>query len=334
MQLIGVTGPAGSGKTTLIDALGAGRAAREAGRARTVWSLPDPYLYPLAEAEGSRNITPLQLELREVHLTDTASLRECSALILVVRADDPGVAIEQIDSVVEELALADSMLVEGALQRLKKVAASGDPAAKAALTPAQELLESIDAGDPARSVAAAANPRMPKEWALLLRLPALGVLNLSEDSIAQAEELEAQVSAAVRPPLRGAVATCLQVERELAELPERDAGELRYSYGIRVPTQERLASKIVEALDLVIFYTANEKEARAWAVPRGTPIAKAAGKVHSDMERGFIRAEVVPAETLLEAGSLKAARNRGTVRLEGRDYPVGNRDVVWVRFNV
>lgn len=334
MQVLGVTGTAGSGKTTLIDALGAGRVSREAGRARTVWSLPDPYLHPLAAAEGSRKITPLQFELREVPLTDTASLRECSALILVTRAEEPPAAVTEIDSVVEELALADSMLVEGALQRLKKVAASGDPAARAALGPAQELLESIETGDSARFVAAAAHPHMPKEWALLLRLPVLGVVNVSEESVSAAEELEARLSAAVRPPLRGVIASCLQVERELAELPERDAKELRDSYGIRVPMQERLASRIVEALDLVIFYTANEKEARAWAVPRGTPISKAAGKVHSDMERGFIRAEVVPAETLLEAGSLKEARSRGTVRLEGRDYPVANRDVVWVRFNV
>jgi ribosome-binding ATPase YchF (GTP1/OBG family) len=125
-----------------------------------------------------------------------------------------------------------------------------------------------------------------------------------------------------------------RIEAEIAELSPEDARAFREDLGLSEGTVERLVHETFELIGMLTFFTAEEKEARAWIVPRGTRAIAAAGTVHSDMERGFIRAEVVPLDLLAAEGSWTACRNKGILRLEGKDYPVADGDVIYFRFNV
>ena len=165
----------------------------------------------------------------------------------------------------------------------------------------------------------------------LTQKPAMVVSNVAESHIGQGlAALEQRAQDRGLPYLE----ICAQVELEIAKLDEAEQAVFLQEYGIAQPARDRYIRCAYEMLDIVTFYTCNEQEAHAWTVPRGTPAVKAAGRVHSDMERGFIRAEVVSIEDLEAAGSLAACRSAGTLRLEGRDYPVADGDLIQFRFSV
>jgi len=204
------------------------------------------------------------------------------------------------------------------------------------LEAAEGLYVHLQEGKPARTFPPSeAVARFLKETPLLTAKPVIYVANVAEEDLPDGRG-NPQVEAVRRKALEeGAevVVVSARLEAELAELSGEEARELLAAYGLQESGLQRLARAGYRALDLLTFFTAGEKEVRAWTVRRGTKAPRAAGEIHSDMERGFIRAEVIPWDKLVEAGGWARAKERGWVRLEGKDYEVQDGDVIYVLFN-
>lgn len=340
MERIAVTGPQSSGKSPLIRALGGD--PQGASRAHTVYSLEDELLVRLAQAERSEKSTPVKVSFEEIESGSLGALRQLDGIVIVVRVTsepDAGstarVAAGRVQEVSHEMIRADLDLVEGALARLRKSAASGDRVAGNTIEAAGRLVEALEARDlPAAASIASGSPSIPKEWGLLCTKVPVVVVDIDEEATGAAPFIEEFVRDRLGDSAAAVIASPLEIEAELEELDPEDAAEMAASYSIEEPIKKRLSRAVLDALGLLVFYTANDKEARAWTLRRGSTAIEAAGRIHSDMERGFIRAEVIPAEELLAVGSLKEARRSGSVRVEGKDYAVRTGDVLWVRFNV
>jgi ribosome-binding ATPase len=305
----------------------------------TISYLPEN-LPKLAAAERAAKVTPLRFELREAGLERLAEARDCDALVLLASvpqgrtADLTSQVAGQIAALTQELCISDLQIVESALAKLRKVAAAGDETARRVLQPASKLTELLEEEQLSKARELSLKEgAIPKDWGLLCTKAIVAVISLDEADLDRALGQEATVAEALGENVSGVVLTCLPLEAELRALDASEAEELRLSYGLEVPLEARLAAALVDALDLAVFYTVNENEARAWAVPKGTTAWEAAGKIHSDMQRGFIKAEVLSAEDLLAAGSLKEARAKGICRLEGKGYEVRPEDVLWIRFS-
>jgi ribosome-binding ATPase YchF (GTP1/OBG family) len=188
----------------------------------------------------------------------------------------------------------------------------------------EQTLRTLDLGDEER--------RMISGYAFLTQKPLLLVLNVPEDAVGK--EIPADVAQAATQRGLGVVPLSAQVEMDIAQMPEAEQQEFVSSLGLGEPAKNRFIRGAYQLLDLISMLTANADECRAWPVPRGTPAPRAAGKVHSDMERGFIRAEVVHWKELVELGSEAACREAGKLRLEGKEYVIQDGDVVNFRFNV
>ncbi|MGI6286520.1 redox-regulated ATPase YchF [Neomoorella humiferrea] len=344
------------GKTTLFNLLTQGEAETStfAGRTKTnvrTAPIPDPRLDFLAALYHPRKITPASLEVIDVPgLTRgsgaafLAAVREVDALIHVVRAfrrDDvlhvegslnPARDLEMINA---ELLLADLQLVETRLERIaasKKV--KGELLAEQnALRKCQEALETekplLEAG------------LTPDEWQALRHMgflttkPMLIVANIDEEQL-KAGDYQGRKEVEEYASVRGipVLTLCAALEGEIARLEPADRQEFLREMGIAEPGIERLARAIYRRLGLISFLTAGEDEVRAWTIREGTNARAAAGKIHSDIERGFIRAEVVGFDDLKDAGDMNKAREKGLVRLEGKDYIVQDGDIINFRFNV
>jgi hypothetical protein len=276
------------------------------------------------------------------------ALATCDLLVDIVRAFesdsvphplggvDPWRDTALID---EELALADLAIVERRIEKVTVEARSLPAGARAAqdreLALLRRLKESLEAGVAVRSQGIPLDElALIAGFNLLTAKPMLVFLNVNEADAARFEAIEA--AAAVRlGPGAGVVAGAARAEADVAELPDEDAGIFRRE--LRLPERslaERLLQRASSLLGLVGFFTVSPQEARAWAVPAGTTAQKAAGRVHSDMERGFIRAEVITWSDLLDCGSFAEAKRRGVLRTEGKGYIVQEGDVLHVLFNV
>jgi GTP-binding protein YchF len=268
-----------------------------------------------------------------------ANIRETDALVHVVRAHrdenvvhpdgrvDPLADIETIET---ELVYADLEQAERRLERVAKTAKSGDRRAAAEAVWLGQLIEALQAGRPARTVAA---PRdAPDALALLQPLtakPVLFVANVDEGS----DEVPAAVAEHAASQGAGAVAVSARLEAELAELSSEDAEAMRADLGLAESSLQTVVRGAFSLLELVAFFTAGEdKPAQSWHLRRGLSVWHAAGLIHSDIQRGFVRAEVVGWDALRDAGGYAGARDRGTLRLEGRDYVVADGDVITVKF--
>ncbi len=174
---------------------------------------------------------------------------------------------------------------------------------------------------------------MSRELGLLTARPVLYVLNIGEDQIASRDRIVADLSRELAVDGDLFLPVCARLERELADFEADERESFRREMGLGLPVLDRLVRAGYRLLDLVTFYTVVGTEVRAWAVKRQTPVWEAAGRIHSDMQKGFIRAEVVRCEDFVRAGSEEAARQMGFVRTEGRDYPVQDGDVVRIRFH-
>jgi ribosome-binding ATPase len=269
-----------------------------------------------------------------------ANIRETDAILHVVRVHgDPGVVhpegrvdpVADVEAIETELLLADLEQAERRLERVSRQAKGGEAAPVAEAAWLGGLVDALRAGRPARSVPPPREaPEAPRALGPLTAKPVLYVANVDEGSAAQppAELVEHARAAGAQ-----LVAVSARLESELAELDAPEAEAMRAELGGGDSGLDRVVRAAFELLDLISFFTAGEaKEARAHAVTRGTTAWAAAGKVHSDIQRGFVRAEVVPWEVLVEGGGYAAARERGLLRLEGRDYPVQDGDVLTVRF--
>jgi hypothetical protein len=164
--------------------------------------------------------------------------------------------------------------------------------------------------------------------------PYLLIINVGEDEAAAVRTRDLGLARWTDAPATRLCKVSARIEAEIAELSPEDARVFREDLGLSEETVERIVRETFDLMAMVKFYTAEEKEARAWLIPSGTRAVSAAGTVHSDMQRGFIRAEVVPAEVLTSEGSWSACRNKGLIHLEGKDYSVADGDVIYFRFNV
>ena len=342
---IGIIGLPQSGKTTVFRAAAgkfAGHKEEKAGVARAVVKVPDERLPVLKKIFNSAKVTPatvqyldLSFDLREREGRTKElerllnELKPADALMMVVRnfelAGLPPTPQEDLDRLHEEMLLSDLGIVERRLERLEKEAKKGGQVDEQELEELRRAKALLDEGRPLRiEPALRRSPRL-KGYTFLTLKPLLVVQNLGEED--EAVELRLPEGAEM-------VAVKGRLEADLAELSAEEAAVFREEYGLSEAALPLLIKKSFSLLDLICFFTGGEKEARAWPIPRGTNAQKAAGVIHSDMERGFIRAEVIPYAELVALGSYQAAQKAGKIRLEGKDYLVQDGDVIIFRFSV
>jgi GTP-binding protein YchF len=267
------------------------------------------------------------------------NIREVDAIVHVVRVhEDPGVVhpdgrvdpLTDIETVETELLYADLEQAQRRLERVARAAKSGDRRAVAEAAWLEQLIEALGAGRPARTVPP------PDEAADAMQLlgsltakPVLFVANVDEGDF----EVPGEIVEHARAQGALAVAVSARLEAELSELDSDEGTAMREDLGLQESSLQRVVTGAFELLDLVTFFTAGEdKPAQSWHLRRGLSAWHAAGLIHSDIQRGFVRAEVVSWEALVEAGGYAGARERGTLRLEGRDYVVLDGDVITVKF--
>ena len=256
---------------------------------------------------------------------------EDSNVIHVANKVDPAADIEVINT---ELALADLETVDRALQRAAKAARSGDRNASARKELLERVISHLDSAQPIRSLGLDAEALLElSDLALLTAKPTLYVANVSEDGFHDNPYLQ-QVEAIAATEGAGVVAVCNQIEAEIAELDDADKLAFLADIGLEEPGLNRVIRGGYQLLHLHTYFTAGVKEVRAWTIPVGATAPQAAGKIHSDFERGFIRAEVVGYADFIAHGGEAGARDAGKWRLEGKDYVVQDGDIVHFRFNV
>ncbi|HLX19881.1 MAG TPA: DUF933 domain-containing protein [Gaiellaceae bacterium] len=299
---VGIVGLQSSGKSTLFAALTGARAHGEVGMA----AIPDPRLQQLAEVVHARKVTPAAIRVVEVRGTGPellGKLRQVDAL-LVVLDDFSGTRVpdDDLETLKLELLVADRDHVERRLERVAKQAKSGDAKLKREAADLERLLAHLDSG----KTLADWNEELPPELEPLTTKPLLSVVN-------------------------GPNGIDLELEAELAEMPDQEAAEFR---GGGESALGSIVRRLVETLDLITFFTAGEKETRAWTLRRGGTALDAAATIHSDIARGFIRCEVLRWDDLVAAGSHAEAARAGKQRLEGKTYVVEDGDVLNIRFNV
>ncbi|HWK18275.1 MAG TPA: redox-regulated ATPase YchF [Solirubrobacteraceae bacterium] len=268
-----------------------------------------------------------------------ANIRETDAIVHVVRAhEDPNVVhpegrvdpLADVDTIETELVYADLDQAERRLDRVAKTAKSGDRRAIAEAAWLTELIAALGAGRPARTVPPPDDA--PDAMRLLQPLtakPVLFVANVEEGS----DEVPPAILEHARAEGAGAVAVSARLQAELAELDDEEGASMRAELGLAESGLETVVRGAFALLELVAFFTAGEdKPAQSWHLRRGLSVWHAAGQIHSDIQRGFVRAEVVSWEELVGSGGYSGARDRGTLRLEGRDYVVVDGDVITVKF--
>ena len=357
---VGILGLAGSGKTTVFSLLtGSGGALAAALRrdqaAVGMGRVPDPRLDRLSEMYQPRKITPAIVRYVDVPAVggdrpgeaslNIPELRTMDALLVVVRAfasdavPHPLGSIEparDLARIEEEFQLQDLMVVERRIERLEKdLARRRDPELAAELELLQRCKAILEDGRPLRSAALERADRLRLRGFTFLSIkPILAVVNVGEDAISDNPFADERWKGWLQGPATACTSVCATLEREISELEPADAAAFMAELGIADRALDRVAREAYRLLGLISFFTVGEDECRAWSVPADTPAVDAAGAIHSDISRGFIRAEVVPHTELLAAGSLAACRQAGTLRLEGKAYPVRDGDVVHYRFNV
>ncbi len=370
---VGIVGLPNVGKSTLFNALTrAGALAANYPFATIeknvgVVPLPDERLVKLAQVfkKGDRTppVVPTHVEfvdiaglVRGAHRGEglgnqfLGHVREVAAIAHVIRAfeDENVVHVEgsvnplrDVETIETELALADLGVLERRLEKLKKSARvnKADREELSLLAPLYDWLAEgralrrfpLPEGEAGRRLKA-----LFRQLGLITAKPLIYVANVAESDLPEGAGNPYVEELKKRAQEEGAelVVVSAKLEAELSELSEEEARELLAAYGLSEPGLFRLVRTAYRALDLVTFFTAGEKEVRAWTVRRGTKAPEAAGEIHSDMERGFIRAEVIPWEKLVEAGGWARAREKGWVRTEGKDYAIQDGDVMLVLFNV
>ena len=360
----GIVGLPNVGKSTLFNALTSAGIASENYPFCTIEpnvgavAIPDPRLATINRYIETEKIIPAIFQLVDIAgLVRGASqgeglgnkflgnLRTVDAILHVVRCyqDENVVHVEgsvdslrDIDTIETELMLADLQSVEGMVDRAEKAIRLGGPEAKRRLEILQECQSCLGAGKPIRSLAYAepTSARIFHELQLITGKRVLYVANVGEDDLAGTGPMVEQVRKRAAAEGSQVVPVCARLEAEIAELDEADRSEMLHSVGLQEPALAVLARAAYRLLELQSYFTAGPKEIRAWTVPVGATAPQAAGVIHSDFERGFIRAEVYSIDDLVQFGSEKAIREAGKMRLEGKSYVMQDSDVCHFLFNV
>ena len=367
MLRLGIVGLPNVGKSTLFNALTSSKAAAAENYPFCtvepnvgVVEVPDPRLEQLNEVVKPKKKVPAVVEFVDIAgLVKGASqgeglgnqflshIREVDAVVHVIRAfEDPDVVhvmgpvdpVRDHDVITSELALADLAVVERRLDKTRKTARAGDKDAQQELLLLERVVTELNAGRGAREAGESeAAVKFLRQLGLLTAKPILYAANVNEDDLASGggERLD-KLRAAVHAHHEEAeiVPFSAKFEAELAELSGDERQEYLTSAGVAEPGLDRLIHAGYRLLGLQTFFTVGENEVRAWTMHRGDTAFDAAGEIHSDFQRGFIRAETVGFHEFVKAGSYKAAREQGLVRSEGRDYVVNDGDILLFRFNV
>ncbi len=366
MLQVGIVGLPNVGKSTLFNALTAQETALAANYPFAtiepnigIVTVPDERLAVLKEMNNAQKLVPATVEFVDIAgLVKGASkgeglgnqflanIRETHAVIQVARCfEDENVhhvegsidPIRDIETIQIELALADLASVEKRIEKASRAAKSGDKEAKQELAVLEKILPILEDGRPARAVDLSdEEKKIAKKFFLLTSKPTIYAANVDEESLSDPDS-NPHVKA-VKEHAEGenseTVVICARLEEELISLEEAERMEYLNDLGVSSSGVDQMIKSAYKLLGLMSFLTAGEKEVRAWTIPFGTKAQKAAGEIHTDIERGFIRAEIVSYDDVTEAGSKNAAREKGLVRLEGKEYIMQEGDIVDFRFNV
>jgi len=358
----GIVGLPNVGKSTLFNALTKAGIQAENYPFCTiepnvgVVPMPDPRLDALAAIVNPKQILPTTMEFVDIAgLVAGASkgeglgnqflanIRETDAIAQVVRCfendDVVHVAgkidpLNDIEVINTELALADMESVEKAITKTGKVAKSGDKDAKAKLAVLERVRDHLDKAEPVRTLGLDEDQnKLIRDLFLLTIKPTMYIANVSEDGFENNPLLDA-VSEYARAENAPVVPVCATIESEMVELDDDEKAEFLTEMGLDEPGLNRVIRAGYELLGLQTYFTAGEKEVRAWTVPVGATAPQAAGVIHTDFEKGFIRAEVISYDEFIQHQGEQGAKEAGKLRLEGKDYIVKDGDVMHFRFNV
>lgn len=362
---IGIVGLPNVGKSTLFNAITNAGAMSANYPFCTVEpnigivSVPDKRLEKLAEMYSPEKVTPATIEFVDIAgLVEGAAkgeglgnkflgnIREVDAIAHVVRCFENGDIIHvngsvnpkrDIEIINLELIFADIEMIEKRISKLEKLLKS-DKKYIEEIELCNKVLENLQAGKMAKSVIYTPEEKEIVEKIDLLTLkPTIYVANMSEDDFSNdisKNDNYKQVSSIAKSENSVVLPICAELEAQISEMDTCEKIDFLKDIGLEQSGLDRLVSACYELLGLISYLTAGKPEVRAWTIKKGTKAPQAAGKIHSDFERGFIRAEVVPFKTLIECGSILAAKEKGLVRSEGKEYVMNDGDVVLFRFNV
>ena len=358
MERFGFVGLPNAGKSSLYNALAGGGALAAPYAFATVdpnvgvAKVPDPRLDALAAMSRSRNVVPAAVQFVDIAgLVKGAAqgeglgnrflshIREVDAVVYVLRAfvddDVPGSSdpADQLDTLEIELVYADLETVEKQVDRRRK-ASRADASLLPEVAALEAAVDALGKGVPIYRSAIDAEARAAlRPYFLLTNKPAMAVVNIDEGQLADVESITSPVESALGESSE-VIAACIQIEAEAVLLDEGERAEMLDAFGLGEGALPRFIRSAYARLGLRTFLTTGEKESRAWTFRAGARAPQAAGVIHTDFERGFIRAEVIDWAELIELGSWSKARDVGRLRVEGKDYEVRDGDVVEFRFNV
>lgn len=323
-----------------------------------VVSVPDHRLDVLSDMYHPEKYTPTTIEFVDIAgLVRGASrgeglgnkflshIREVDAVVHVVRCfDDENVvhvdgsvdAARDVETIGLELIFADLETVEKRIDRARKMQKSGDKKLLLDIALFERVKAWLESGKPARGMELSPDEaETVRDLFLLTSKPVIDVANVSEDELSTGGNAQTEALYTIAASEHAeALTICARLEEEIAELPLSEKAEFLQEMGVAESGLDQLVRACYKLLGLISFLTAGPKEVRAWTITRGTKAPQAAGKIHTDFERGFIRAEIVPYDTLVSLGSMNACKEKGLIRSEGKDYVMQDGDVTVFRFNV